>query len=319
MNILVTGSSGFVGGRLVRALRTHLPRRSRLVAWGRGASPQEAAFEGVAWREINLTDAGAVAKAVRDAMPDRVYHLAALSSVQLSHSAARETFEVNLGGTQALADALRIHSPGAVFIFASTGEVYGSAFAAGTPVTEETAASPLNPYSRSKLAAEFALQDTLSQDCPVIALRLLSHTGFGQDERFVVPSFAGQIARIERGLVPPRLLVGDLSAERDFLDIDDVVNAYLKVLALADTASGFQRFNVASGKVRSIASILEKLASLSATPFAIEPDPARMRPSSIARTLCDASAFGARTGWRPIRNFDRTLEEVLNGWRAKLA
>jgi GDP-4-dehydro-6-deoxy-D-mannose reductase len=183
---------------------------------------------------------------------------------------------------------------------------------------ESSPVLPTNPYARSKLAAEMLLQDTLSGSCPVVVLRLLNHTGPGQDERFVVPSFAAQVARIEAGLLPPRLLVGNLSSERDFLDIRDVIDAYLKTLRHVRQASGFEVFNVASGEVRSITSIVEQLRSLSTRTFDIEVDPARNRPVEIPRTLCDSSAFRDRFGWQPSRNFDDTLREVLDWWRVQI-
>jgi GDP-4-dehydro-6-deoxy-D-mannose reductase len=76
----------------------------------------------------------------------------------------------------------------------------------------------------------------------------LNHTDAGQDERFVLPSFAAQIARIEAGLVGPKLLVGDIGVERDFLDVRDVIDAYLLILARAKSLPQRRSlFNVASG------------------------------------------------------------------------
>jgi GDP-4-dehydro-6-deoxy-D-mannose reductase len=185
---------------------------------------------------------------------------------------------------------------------------------------EETApVRPTNPYARSKLAAEIMLADALSETCPVIALRLLNHTGPGQDERFVVPSFAAQIARIEAGVAPPVLKVGNLTAERDFIDIADVIEAYLLALRLAQSTTGFRLFNVGSGKPRSIASILDQLVAMSTSACEIEQDPTRMRASDIPRATCDTSAFHSATGWTARRNWPDTLRSVLDYWRMKTA
>ncbi len=315
MTVLVTGASGFVGGRLARRLREALPGE-RLVLWGHGCD-DDLVRQGAVWRTVDITDRDAVDVAIAEDRPTKIVHLAALSSVGQAQQAAAETYAANLDGTSAIAAALARHVAGAALVFASTGEVYGAAFRDGI-VTEETPPRPMNAYARSKLACEFVLRDTLAPVCPVVALRLLNHTGPGQDERFVVPSFAAQIARIEKGSVPPALSVGNLEAERDFLDVDDVIDAYLKALDLAGSASGFEVFNVASGQPRSIRSILESLAAMSSARFSIEQDPARLRPSDIPRTLCDASAFAARTGWAPSREFGGTLKAVLDWWRAKV-
>lgn len=317
MIVLVTGAFGFVGRHLTSALRQRLPATARVIAAGHDSAPSnQPGLETVA---IDITDAGAVDQLVASLRPSHVIHLAARSSVQQAHNAALATHEANVAGTLTLAAAMRRHVPGARMIFASTGEIYGRAFASGEALAETSPVLPGNPYARSKLAAEIALQDTLADTCPVIALRLLNHTGVGQDERFVVPSFAAQIARIEAGLSPPVVRVGNLTAERDFLDVADVIDAYVLALGLADSARGYQVYNVASGIPRSIASILEELRGLARVGLTVEEDPARMRPSDIPRAVCDAGAFRQATGWAPGRAWSATLADVLDGWRTACA
>jgi GDP-4-dehydro-6-deoxy-D-mannose reductase len=317
MIILVTGAFGFVGHHLIKALRREFPTIARLIAAGHGDALTDS--PGVESISIDFTDAGAVDQLFATIRPTHVLHLAARSSVQQAQNAGLATYEANVSATLAVAAAMRRHTPGSSMIFASTGEIYGRAFASGELLTENAPVFPSNPYARSKLAAEIALQDTLADICPVIALRLLNHTGPGQDERFVAPSFAAQIARIEAGLAPPVVRVGNLTAERDFLDVTDVVDAYMLALKLADGTRGYQLFNIASGIPRSIASILEELRSFSRVPFAIEQDPDRMRPSDIPRAVCDASSFRQATGWLPSRAWSATLLDVLDAWRGVCA
>lgn len=318
MTVLVTGASGFVGRQLVARLRRGIDPATRVVGWDHTPTDDAPPPAGVEWQTLDLTDVDAVDAAIRAIGPTRIFHLAGLSSVRQAEGAARRTYEVNVNGTASLAKALRRHAPGAVTVFASSGEVYGAAFASGQPLAETSPVRPMNAYARSKLAAEIALQDTLSETCPVIALRLLNHTGPGQDERFVVPTFAAQLARIEKGLAPPRMKVGNLSAERDFMDVEDVIDAYVAALKLADSANGFQVFNVASGAPRSIRSILDTLLSLSSASPAVEQNPGAMRANEIARTVCDTSSFRAATGWQPGQEFSATLARTLDWWRGRV-
>ena len=120
---------------------------------------------------------------------------------------------------------------------------------------------------------------------------LLNHTGVGQDERFVLPSFAAQIARIEAGLVPPKLHVRNLGIERDFLDVRDVIDAYLLILAGAQGLPLRAVFNVASGQPRRISDLLNVMVGCT-RPFDVEIDPARFRPAEYLErsAMCNAAS-----------------------------
>ena len=319
MTVLVTGASGFVGSRLTARLRGELGQHRRVIGWDRTPLEDWPVIPGIERWNVDLTDAGAVDAALRAEPPEIVFHLAGITSVRQAEGAARQTYDVNVGGTASLAAALCVHAPGALVIFASSGEVYGGAFASGEPLTETAAVRPLNAYARSKLAAEILLRDRLSETCPVVAMRLLNHSGPGQDERFVIPAFAAQIARIEKGLIPPTIAVGNLDVERDFLDVSDVIDGYMKAFDLAGSAAGFEIYNICSGRPRSIRSVLEQLLSLTTVKPLVEPAPELMRPQEIARTVCDASAFQARTGWQPKRDFSETTTAILDWWRSKIA
>ena len=151
----------------------------------------------------------------------------------------------------------------------------------------------------------------------VVRFRPFNHTGPGQTDAYVVSAFARQIARIERGQQPPVIEVGDLEAERDFLDVRDVVRAYgLAALAPEPFPQGVA-INLASGVPRKISSILNSLLSLSNRPITVTQDPSRMRPNNTARAVGDAALARSLLDWAPSIPFEATLEDVLNHWRAE--
>jgi GDP-4-dehydro-6-deoxy-D-mannose reductase len=265
-----------------------------------------------------LVDAKAVAEAVREWRPDLVVHLAAQSSVGHAPHLAEETWRINGAGALNLAGAVARMAPGATVFNVSTGEVYGASFLSG-PASETTAISPGNIYARSKAAAEAIFADVLPHESRLISVRPLNHTGAGQDERFVLPSFAAQIARIEAGLVDSKLLVGDIRVERDFLDVRDVVDAYLLILAGADSLPPRSLFNVASGEARRVSDLLDLMARASTRPFDVEVDSARFRPAEIPRAVGDAAALRRRFGWSPKRSVDELVGGLMRYWRSRIA
>ncbi|MBK8455888.1 MAG: GDP-mannose 4,6-dehydratase [Phyllobacteriaceae bacterium] len=145
-----------------------------------------------------------------------------------------------------------------------------------------------------------------------LRLRPFNHTGPGQSEDFVVPAFAAQIARIGRGERPPVLRVGNLEAKRDFLDVRDVVSAYLTMVEQASAFEPGMALNVSSGTAIRIGDILESLVRLAGVDVSIEVDPEKWRPVDIPVSYGDSGRLSALTGWRPLFAFNDTLIAVLN-------
>jgi GDP-4-dehydro-6-deoxy-D-mannose reductase len=235
-------------------------------------------------------------------------------------AAGLETWRANVAGLLNLADTLLAEAPDACLVFASSSEVYGRAFLSGQAMDEDEPPQPVGIYARTKRVGEELLADVLTgSGVRLLTLRPFNHTGPGQDERFVVSSFAHQIARIEAGLIPPRLAVGNLEARREFLDVRDVARAYAEVIAHAETLASGTVLNVATGAPRRIADVLADLTAQAHRSFAVEADPARMRPSEIAVATGDASRLRAATGWEPRIPWSTTLADILADARRRVA
>ena len=313
--VLVTGAAGFVGGHALAALRA--AGTGAILGIGR-AGPSDAA-EGTAFRAVDLGDRTGLAACLREFRPSHVLHLAAQASVGQAAGAGLETWRTNVAGLLNLAEAILDEAPEACLVFASSSEVYGRAFLSGVPLTEDVPPEPVGAYARTKRTGEEMLADVLGGSAVrYLILRPFNHTGPGQDERFVVSSFAHQIARIEAGLVPPRLAVGNLDARREFLDVRDVVQAYARVIALSDSLPSGTILNVATGAPRMIGEVLAELKAQARRSFAVEIDPARMRPSEIAVAMGDSGRLRAATGWTPQFSWAMTLGDVLADARLRV-
>jgi GDP-4-dehydro-6-deoxy-D-mannose reductase len=287
---LVTGAGGFVGRHLLTEL-------------GDAAVPTEA----------DVTDPAAIAQALTEAKPRAVVHLAALSSVADSWGTTAEVWRVNVLGTVTLLQAVKLVSPEARVLFASTGQVYGIAQESPTP--ESAAIAPISPYAASKAAAEIAAAQAREDGLDVVIARAFQHEGPGRDERFAIGSWTRQIAELET-TGGGALKVGDLSAQRDITDVRDVVRAYR---ALLDRSVPREAYNVSSGSVVSMQEIVERLVAIAQVPVTIEVDPRRSRPTDLPVVCGDASKLIAATGWQPRIPLDQTLADALEHARAAVA
>lgn len=309
--ILVTGANGFVGRQLVPALAARLRPEARLVRAVQRLGPDAAGQDQIAF---DLADPAGIREAIEAIRPDLVIHLAAQSSVGRSAGAAAGTWSTNLCGSLWLAAAMADLVPGCTLLFASSVEVYGLTFNHET-VTEASPLRPQSPYARSKAAAEVMFDDVLPASARLIVARPCNHSGPGQEETFVIPAFAAQVAEVERG-ASPLIRVGNLEAERDFLDVRDVVSAYLALLEHADGLPLRSTFNIASGQPVQIGVVLDRLRALSTVKTVVEQDPQRLRPSEVSKTAILATALEQAVGWAPEHTLDEMLTRVLAAKRA---
>jgi GDP-4-dehydro-6-deoxy-D-mannose reductase len=130
--------------------------------------------------------------------------------------------------------------------------------------------------------------------------------------RFAVSDFAAQLARIANG-DPPLMLVGNLDANRDFLDVRDVCAAYADVLEGGGSAG--EVYNVCSGVAISIKDVLRQLIMIARVPVEVRDDPERMRPADLELSVGSAAKLHAATGWQPRIALAQTLRAVYDDAR----
>ena len=305
--ILLTGATGFVGSCLAPALAAAFPAATLTMV----AANTLAGATGV-----DLLDPEAVGAMVRAARPDLVVHLAGQASVAGSITSVNETWAVNCTGSLLLASAIAEYAPEATLLFTSSSEVYGASFLAGI-VDESSPLVPMNPYAKSKALAETIFRQRLPDTTKVIVARPFNHTGPGQRDDFVLPSFAGQVARIEAGVQAPSIAVGDLDVRRDFLDVRDIVAAYVALVAAAPGLPSRFTVNIASGSTYLLRDLLDTLRGLSRVPFDVTIDPARLRPNDLPVATGSSALMRLAVGWRPVHPIEETLDRLLEAARSK--
>jgi len=314
LRILVTGAAGFVGPYMVEALR-RLPGAVAVFPTALEACDHPRIGAVAA---LDITDQAAVAAMIGGVAPTHVVHLAGLAATAAANAQEPLAWQIHLFGTLHLAHAILDRAPGCVLVNVGTGQVYGATARSGRVLDETALLAPSSVYEVTKAAGDLAIGALLGRGLRSIRLRPFNHTGPGQTGDFAIPSFALQIARIEAGLQPPVVRVGNLDAERDFLDVRDVATAYALAVAKSGEIAPGTILNLASGVPRRMRDVLDQLLALSAVPIAVELDPTRMRPSETSRYVGDAALAHRVLGWMPQIAFETTLADVLDDCRVRV-
>lgn len=316
MRILVTGGTGFVGLHLLAALHQVFGPTAAMCVTSKSGGEVIGETPVIA---LDVTDTEAVAARIKAFQPTHVVHLAALAAVQNAQVHENLAWQVHLFGTLNIANAILRHAPACTLLFVGSGQVYGATARNGVALDEDALLAPTNTYAVTKAAADIALGAIAEQGLHCLRLRPFNHTGVGQTEDFVIPSFAMQIARIEAGLQPPVIMVGNLDAERDFLDVRDVAEAYVASIARSRELKAGAIYNIASGIPRRIAGVLDSLIAMSDSRIEISYDQARMRPTDTPSFVGDASRARRDLQWVPRIGFDETLQDILRAARLQVA
>jgi len=305
---LVTGAAGFAGSHLLERLqRSH----DAVAAWSNPESNRPLAeVDGVHWSAVDLLDAEAVECALASLRPSVIFHCAGLALVAESWTQAARALQVNALATSRLLDAVSRTCPASVVVVTGSALVYRPA---AVPLNEDDPLGPSDPYGVSKLAQELA---GLHSGARVVLTRPFNHAGPRQPSSFVTSSFARQIAEIEAGRREAVLRVGNLDARRDITDVRDTVRAY-ETLSLNGRPS--RPYNVCSGVAHRVGDLLDMLLGMARMRVDVQQDPERMRPSDNPLVVGDPSRIETETGWRAEIPIERTLSDLLDWWRGRIA
>ncbi len=258
---------------------------------------------------LELTDDASVRGAVAYA-PDAVIHLAAVASNSEASADPGLAWTVNAAGTARLAEALgRRRGDGvtARLLVVSSGEVYGHG--SNAPRRETDVIAPSTPYAASKAAAEMAgLEVWRRTGLPVVIARPFTHTGPGQETRFALPAFAERM-REAKATGATKVRSGNLAPVRDLLDVRDVVDAYVRLVASGEPG---ETYNISRGEGNTMRELFDRIAGLVGVRVQPEPDPSLARPSDIPHLVGDSTKLRGATGWAPTRSLEHTLRGLVD-------
>lgn len=298
--VLIFGIGGFVGRYLANEFLNHGYSVYGSDMNNNGTLPMRVKFY-----EANLLDAGSVHTVVQKTSPDMIINLAAISSVGQSWSIPQTTISVNVIGALNIMEAAKRCNPMPKVMFIGSSEEYE---VSDKPLNESTPLNANNPYGISKVAQEqFAQMYSKNFGLQIYCVRSFNHTGVGQRDSFVLPSFCKQAAEIEKSGKPGVIEVGNLAVKRDFSHVKDIVKAYRMIIESDDSSI---IYNVGSGQAFSLRELLNYIVGLSGVDIQIKVDPKKFRPTDQPMVCCDYTLIKSRLGWEPEYSVFDALKEM---------
>lgn len=294
MNFVVTGGSGFVGSHLVRSLvnKGHVVKVIDNLHVGKKENILDTLNE-IEFYEIDIRDYKKLRNILENV--DGVFHEAALTVVEESFLKQKEYYDVNVVGTDNIFKLTK--ELGFKLVYASSSSVYGNA--TKIPINENFPKKPINPYGKTKLDAEILAEQYSKEDCKIIGLRYFNIFGIGQ-----TGTYAGIITKFMKNLKlkKPPVIYGDGKQVRDFVYVEDVVDANL-VAMKSDVHSGF--FNIGTGIATSVNSLANLMINLYG--YSFEPVYTKPLKGDIKMSQADTNLTEKLLGWK----FKNKLKEGL--------
>jgi UDP-glucose 4-epimerase len=311
---MVTGGAGFIGSTLVDRLLAEDWSVDAVDDLSNGSLANLAGARGQPDRRFSFhrmdVSSPALVDLVAHRRPDIVFHLAAQADVRVS--VARPAFDatVNILGTLNVCEGALAAGTSKIVFAASGGTLYGST--EELPIREGQPQTPESPYGVAKKSAgDYLHYYRQVRGLEYTALALANVYGPRQDphgEAGVVAIFAGKLLRRDRPVI-----FGDGSQTRDFVYVDDVVDAFVR----SSEKGGGLLMNIGTGVETSVQQLYDVMARL--TGFR---DPARYEPprtGELQRSALDPSRAGIHLGWKPWTNLEQGVARTLEHFKGQLA
>ena len=279
MKILVTGANGFTGKHFTaEAIKQH---------------------HEVAALNADICELADLKEEVSAIKPDAVMHLAAVSFV--GHQHAEDFYKTNVIGTENLFKAISLLEKKPRTLIASSANVYGNPQV--DIISERLLPAPINHYAISKLSMEL-MAKIWFDDIPIIIARPFNYTGVGQNDSFLIPKLVSHYARRDSTVE-----LGNIHVSRDFSDVKDTVNAYIKLL---ESSARSLVVNICSGQSTSIADVISHMDAIAGYHINVKVNPLFVRKNEIIHLKGDNSLLKSTIGAYTSANLKNTLEDMYN-------
>ena len=319
MRIIITGFSGFVSEHFINYLETN-KIKTEILGIDINLPDFDYSiynFSRVRFEQVDLLNTGILENIIYTFQPEYILHLASYSSVGFSWKNPSLSFRNNINIFLNLMEIVREVSPGCRVLSVGSSEEYGNVDEKILPLREEYPLAPVSPYAVARVSQEQLSKvycDGYGLD--VVMTRSFNHMGPGQKDIFVVSSFAKQLVEIKKGLKQDaKLITGDISVVRDFLDVRDVVDAYYRLLINGTCG---EVYNICSGNGISLQSLILKMCELLDVEVKLETDSNLVRPNDNRIIVGSNEKLKKETEWNQLITLHDSISDILNYWYARV-
>jgi len=307
MEILVTGSNGFVAKHLIAALQA---RGDQVIGIDLAENP---ANQVTRYHRLDLSNGAELRQILETERPQAIVHLAATSSVALSWENPSLALGNNINSFINLVETIRTTGLKTRLLTIGSSEEYGYGATAEMPISEECRLNPSSPYAAAKAAQELiAKQYVAGYALDIMMTRSFNQFGPGQRPVFAISNFIGQFLAAKRsGQSRVTLKCGNIDVIRDFLDVRDAAAAYMAIL---ENGHPGETYNVCSGNGHTLREIIGIIADILKMQVDIAIDPSRLRPTDPPVIIgCNAKIKSAAR-WSPSHELIDSIRDTISAY-----
>jgi nucleoside-diphosphate-sugar epimerase len=304
--VLITGSTGFIGANLMRKAISAGADVSILTRKSSDVWRIQDKLGDVSQYQLDLSDYECLESVILKIEPEIIYHTAAYGGNPF-HNDFRKIIESNYIGTANLVNACRKVD---LELFVNTGS--SSEYGIKTsPMREEDILEPVNDYGVSKSAATLYCQSLArNKNIPMVTLRLFSPYGYYEGHKRLIPSVILDCFRGENPKIISKAFV------RDFIFIEDVINAYIKVLDAKEIVG--EIINIGSGKQHTVGDIANTIIELAGEGLAPETGGTPRWSNEPEKWEADITKAKKLLNWEPKYDLTRGLDTTIKWFRENI-
>ena len=305
MAILVTGINGFLGQALAKSL---VKNNHRVIGIGRQNNCQTA---GIEYHQIDLSKPQDLSQFITRCKI--IYHLAALTAHEDIVNNTLETEKISLLSTDNLLNPI-INDPNPkIFIFPSSGKVYGNYDS--LPIMESQKPDPINLLGKIKRKTENYIDTKANDKDSFLIFRIFNVYGPNQRENFVMPTIINQLIKKKSNAGSFKITLGDVEAKRDYIFIDDVIELLTKVSNSSLIPKRTTYINVGSGKAINVKKIISLISNIIKKEIIINIDKSRYRSDELQIEYSNVEKAYKLFNWRPKTSLKTGINAILKYYR----